>query len=98
MRRTTRLIEASHPKRGEPMRAEVLVLRAARLHAQVGLFTYLVPDQLAADAAPGQLVAVPFGPRSAAGIIWSLDAGEDAVGDEKNDILPGAGAGDHLRP
>src|SRR5262249_41797307 len=97
MRRTTRLIEG-WPRGRRSMRAEVLVLRTARVQAQGGLYTYLVPDQLAADAAPGQLVAFPLGRRSAAGIIWALDAGEDAVGDGEHDLLSRADDGAHLRP
>ncbi len=36
------------------------------------LFTYQVPATLASMLQPGHLVAVPFGPRLAQGIVWSL--------------------------
>jgi primosomal protein N' (replication factor Y) (superfamily II helicase) len=67
------------------MRADVLVLRGASAgrrptaqEAESPLFSYAVPERLAAELAPGQLVAVPFGERAASGVVWALDAGDDA--------------------
>jgi primosomal protein N' (replication factor Y) len=61
------------------MRADVLVLRAARARTTAShLYSYAVPERLAAELAPGQLVAVPFGERSAAAVVWALDAADDA--------------------
>jgi primosomal protein N' (replication factor Y) len=64
------------------VRAEILVpLGARRFTAPVSLttslYTYTVPDDLIALVAPGQLVAVPFGERTVAGIVWEMDASED---------------------
>src|SRR5579884_1100621 len=61
------------------MRAEVLVFpRAAPgRHVTSPLYTYTVPSALVASIAPGQLVAVPFGERVVAGIVWALDASDD---------------------
>ena len=60
------------------MRAEILVPQSsAYLDARLPLLTYHVPETLAADIVPGQVVSVPFGERSAAGLVWALDAGED---------------------
>ncbi len=64
------------------MRADILVPRAARLPGHPGhlrsLYTYRAPDHLAPSLAPGQLVAVPFGEQTVPGIVWSLDASDDA--------------------
>lgn len=61
------------------MRAEVLLPRAGGPAAGAGrLYTYRVPEQLASRLVPGQLVAVPVGEQSAAGIVWALDASDDA--------------------
>ncbi|HZC76472.1 MAG TPA: hypothetical protein VE258_01905, partial [Ktedonobacterales bacterium] len=61
------------------MRAEVLLPRAGGSAAGAGrLYIYRVPEQLASRLVPGQLVAVPFGEQSAAGIVWALDASDDA--------------------
>src|SRR5690242_144597 len=60
------------------MRADVLVPRAGRgLAPPSALYTYAVPDALAAELAAGQLVAVPFGDRTLPGIVWALDASDD---------------------
>jgi primosomal protein N' (replication factor Y) len=40
------------------------------------LFTYLVPQALAAELQPGHLVLVPFGPKLVQGIVWKV--GEEA--------------------
>ncbi|HEX3272699.1 MAG TPA: hypothetical protein VHR15_18790, partial [Ktedonobacterales bacterium] len=73
------------------MRAEVLMPRASwRLTDRASLYSYSVPAHLLDQAQPGQLVAVPFGERETAGVIWSLDASDDAgdtgdiVGDDEN--------------
>ncbi|HEX6123613.1 MAG TPA: DEAD/DEAH box helicase, partial [Ktedonobacterales bacterium] len=66
------------------MLAEILMLRGApgtpamgAPTAGVPLFTYRAPERLAARLAPGQLVAVPFGERATAGIVWALDAADE---------------------
>jgi primosomal protein N' (replication factor Y) len=60
------------------MRAEVLLPSARqRGRASAPLYSYTVPPALAVSITPGQLVAVPFGERLVAGIVWALDAGED---------------------
>src|SRR5271165_2812309 len=62
----------------EPMRAEILIPQSsAYLDARTPLLTYAVPEALASSIAAGQVVSVPFGERSAAGLVWSLDPGED---------------------
>jgi primosomal protein N' (replication factor Y) len=73
------------------MRAEVLIPRASwRLTDRASLYSYTVPAHLLDQAQPGQLVAVPFGERETAGVIWSLDASDDAgdtrdvVGDDED--------------
>ena len=61
------------------MRAEVLIPRASwRLTDRASLYSYIVPSHLADHVQPGQLVAVPFGERETAGVIWSVDASDDA--------------------
>jgi primosomal protein N' (replication factor Y) len=61
------------------MRAEVLIPRASwRLTDRASLYSYAVPSHLVDHVQPGQLVAVPFGERETAGVIWSLDASDDA--------------------
>ncbi len=73
------------------MRAEVLLPRAGGSAAGAGrLYTYCVPEQLASRLVPGQLVAVPVGEQSAAGIVWALDASDDT--DSTPDAAGAAGA------
>jgi primosomal protein N' (replication factor Y) len=73
------------------MRAEVLLPRAGGSAAGAGrLYTYRVPERLASRLVPGQLVAVPFGEQSAAGIVWALDASDDT--DSTPDAAGAAGA------
>jgi primosomal protein N' (replication factor Y) len=62
------------------MRAEILVPRSmrGRLSAE-RLFSYRVPDALTASISVGHLVAIPFGERMAAGIVWALDASDDLI-------------------
>jgi primosomal protein N' (replication factor Y) (superfamily II helicase) len=61
------------------MRAEVLVPRAAAPgDSRSPFYTYRVPERLASLILPGQLVAVPFGERMAAGLVWALDASDEA--------------------
>src|SRR5262249_29953045 len=75
------------------MRAEVLIPRSSwRLTDRASLYSYMVPGHLVDQIQPGQIVAVPFGERETAGVIWSLDASDDATevsdfGDE-DDIFP----------
>lgn len=62
------------------MRAELLMpQRTLHRAAQAALFTYSVPDALAARILPGHLVAAPFGERLIPAIVWSLDASDDAT-------------------
>lgn len=62
------------------MRAEVLVLRStARFPVRQSLHTYVTPEPLRGAIAPGQLVAVPFGARIVPGIVWALDASDEAT-------------------
>ncbi len=69
------------------MRAEVLVPRSSRRPGwRAGLYTYDVPEQVAAAVQPGQLVAVPFGEREVVGIVWALDAGAELA--DAEDIEP----------
>ena len=69
------------------MLAELVIPQAAHaIGRHPSLFTYRVPARLAAMLAPGQLVTVPFGERTVAGIVWSLDASEDA--DAQPESLP----------
>jgi primosomal protein N' (replication factor Y) len=61
--------------RGTDMQAEILVPRAASpFSGASGLYTYAVPEELAPALSPGQLVSVPFGDRTTAGLVWALDA------------------------
>ncbi len=60
------------------MLAEVLILQGApRSPGYPPILTYRVASALAAEIVPGQLVAVPFGERVVAGIVWALDAADD---------------------
>ncbi|HET9981736.1 MAG TPA: primosomal protein N', partial [Ktedonobacterales bacterium] len=65
------------------MRAEILVPQAARRRLGAErLYSYRVPESLAATLRVGHLVAIPFGERIAAGIVWALDASDDLGDDE----------------
>src|SRR5258708_13726086 len=57
------------------------VLTTAASWSDEPLLTYLVPAELQAEIAPGQLVAVPYGERLVEGILWRLhaDMPEDEV-------------------
>src|SRR6185437_10017662 len=60
------------------MRAEILTPRAVRGRlAAEHLYSYHVPDALTATIAVGHLVAIPFGERITAGIVWALDASDE---------------------
>ena len=63
------------------MRAEILAPRAmrGRLAAEL-LYSYRVPDDLVATISVGHLVAIPFGERVTAGIVWALDASDELAG------------------
>ncbi len=68
------------------MRAEVLIPRPSwRLTDRASLYSYTVPEHLADHLLPGQIVAVPFGERETAGVIWSLDASDDAGDPDEDD-------------
>jgi primosomal protein N' (replication factor Y) len=72
------------------MRAEVLIPAAGRgARASPSLYSYAVPATLVSSIAAGQLVAVPFGERIVAGIVWALDASEDV--DPTPSPFPAAG-------
>ncbi|HET8907892.1 MAG TPA: primosomal protein N' [Ktedonobacterales bacterium] len=60
------------------MRAEILVPQVVRGRlAAERLYSYHVPDALTSDVRIGHLVAIPFGDRITAGIVWALDASDD---------------------
>ena len=60
------------------MRAEILTPRAVRGRlAAEHLYSYHVPDALTSTIAVGHLVAIPFGERITAGIVWALDASDE---------------------
>lgn len=62
------------------MRAEILAPRAVRGRlASERLYSYRVPEALVATIAVGHLVAIPFGERVTAGIVWALDASDDVI-------------------
>lgn len=64
------------------MRVEVVVLQSARrVPLARDFFSYRVSPELAQDVQPGCLVSAPFGERGAPGIVWSLDASDDASAD-----------------
>jgi primosomal protein N' (replication factor Y) (superfamily II helicase) len=65
------------------MRAEILAPRAVRgrLTAE-RLYSYHVPDALISTIAVGHLVAIPFGERITAGIVWALDASDELTESE----------------
>ncbi|HEY7850996.1 MAG TPA: DEAD/DEAH box helicase, partial [Ktedonobacterales bacterium] len=64
------------------MLAEVVTLQGARrTHHARDLYTYRIGAALAHDIQPGCLVSVPFGERAVPGVIWSLDASDDADAD-----------------
>ncbi len=53
------------------------------------------PAHLAGQLQPGQIVAIPFGERETAGVIWSLDASDelateegDQTGDSDEEAIP----------
>ncbi|HEX8994713.1 MAG TPA: primosomal protein N' [Ktedonobacterales bacterium] len=81
------------------MRVEVVVLQAARRipHAR-DFYSYHVSPEVARTIQPGCLVSAPFGERAAPGVVWSLDASDDASSD-----VDGAGhdaesvPADHMR-
>ena len=67
------------------MLAEVLVPEGAwGGRNRRALFTYRVPQALCSLLQPGQLVAVPFGPRLTQGIVWSLAEEEASAPDAAN--------------
>jgi primosomal protein N' (replication factor Y) len=62
------------------MRAEILVPQAVRGRlAAERLYSYHVPETLISTVRVGHLVAIPFGERTTAGIIWALDASDDLM-------------------
>lgn len=64
------------------MLADVVVPRSAtRVFAADQFYTYRVPPHLTAEIAAGQLVTVPFGERTAAGVVWALNAADELVDD-----------------
>ena len=75
------------------MRAEILVPQATRRRlAAERLYSYRVPDSLAATLRVGHLVAVPFGERATAGIVWALDASDDLRDDDGDVSAPNSAA------
>src|SRR6185437_4046957 len=70
------------------MRAEILVPQAVRGRlAAERLYSYHVPEALTSTVRVGHLVAIPFGERTTAGIIWALDASDDLM-DADSPALP----------
>jgi primosomal protein N' (replication factor Y) len=64
------------------MRAEVLIARGARERfGRTPLYAYRVPEHLVPSIALGELVAVPYGERLVAGIVWGLDASDELDAD-----------------
>ncbi|MGH2409280.1 MAG: hypothetical protein ACRDGS_02815, partial [Chloroflexota bacterium] len=62
-------------------RPSASLLADVALAGRVGdrsVYTYRVPEALAALVQPGMLVEVPFGPRALAGIVVSLNAPAEA--------------------
>lgn len=68
------------------MLADVLT-SAARWNVEQPLLTYLVPEELEAEARIGQLVAVPYGERLVEGILWDIRWDDDAVELGENWVL-----------
>src|SRR5262249_8186843 len=61
------------------MRAQILVPQSSTfLDARTPLLTYQVPETLAQAITIGQMVSVPFGSRSAAGLVWATSSSDDA--------------------
>ena len=77
------------------MRADVLLLREGRGSPTAShLYGCAVPPRLAAEIEPGQIVALHLGDRATVGIVWALDASDDAVaasadGDAPEQAEPG---------
>jgi primosomal protein N' (replication factor Y) (superfamily II helicase) len=68
------------------MRAQILVPQSsAFLDARIPLLTYHVPETLAHGITIGQMVSVPFGERSAAGLVWATSVGEETRGGQDKD-------------
>ncbi len=73
------------------MRAEVLVLRAGRgTPATRHLAACVAPPRLALALEPGQIVSLRVGEQAAVGIVWALDASEDAADAVAADAAGGA--------
>ena len=78
------------------MRAEILVPQAVRGRlAAERLYSYHVPETLISTVRVGHLVAIPFGERTTAGIIWALDASDDLTGSRFASAAHHAAAFDH---
>ncbi len=60
------------------MRVDVAVLRPAPPTASASLTSYRASGALAATIQPGDLVSVPYGDHSALGIVWAMDASDEA--------------------
>jgi len=54
-----------------------VVTTAASWSSEHAHLTYLIPPAMAAEAQPGQLVAVPYGERLVEGILWSIHQQND---------------------
>src|SRR6185437_1055091 len=75
------LTEANLPAGPWAERPSAALLAEVALAGRVGdrsVYTYRVPEALAALVRPGMLVEVPFGPRALAGIVVSLDSPAEA--------------------
>jgi primosomal protein N' (replication factor Y) (superfamily II helicase) len=68
------------------MRVQILVPQSSTfLDARVPLLTYHVPETLAQGITIGQMVSVPFGERSAAGLVWAIEVGEETWSGQDED-------------
>ncbi|HEU0028325.1 MAG TPA: primosomal protein N' [Ktedonobacterales bacterium] len=76
------------------MRVEVAILRPAPPAAN-GLITYRAYGELASSIQPGCLVSVPYGDRGTLGVVWAMDASDEAGG--AADVDDGESSGVRLR-
>ncbi len=60
------------------MRVEVAIVRSAPRATGGDLVTYRAQGDLAASIQPGALVSVPYGDHGALGIVWAMDASDEA--------------------
>ena len=73
------------------MRVEVAVLRAAPQTTAHSLLSYRANGDLAAAIQPGSLVSVPLGDRATLGVVWALDASDEASAEGMRDDSTSSG-------